>query len=199
MAIQITTQTRNFLRGLIGMDDATKVGVLTFYANNNSISLEDLQTAAAEVEASDAEKVKAEAEKAARKAQNEEDKRVRALILACSTLEEVLPHVAYAESRKKRVWVNADGSFATNLKGRKAVGGRGRPAKDAPTGFRSVESEEEILGGIATFVKEQVEADNFDDELLGALYTESGNLRTRDKLIAALLEAGVIEEVESDD
>jgi len=199
--IAITAQTRAFLVGLIGMPAETKEGVISFYATNQNLSADDLMAAAAEVEVSEADKVKARAEANAKKLQKVEDERIRALILACTSLEAVLEHVPYADSRKKRVWLNADGSFDTDLRASKQgnTSGQGRPKKDDPTGFQSVETGEAILGGIATFVKDKVEADAFGADLLSALFTEGGNMRSREKVTAALVEGGIIEAVETDD
>lgn len=198
--ISITPEVRGFLRGIIGMDDATKTGILQFYANSNSLSFEDLITAAAEVEESSKGKVEKERKKDAKSAQKIKDEQVRGEILACLTLESVRAFLPYVEERKKEIFVTLTG-FGTNLRPSRQgnTSGKGRPALDAPTGYLNPDSGEEILGGVTTFVKEQVEEDNFSEEVMEALYTKSGNLRGRDKVIAVLLEADLIEKLEKED
>ena len=197
--IEITNATRDFLRGCAVIpDEDTKLSCIRFYAKAGGIDPDDLIAAASKVEADVKKKAADDAAKAQRKTAGVEDERVRALILGSKNLAEVLTHVPYADTRKKKVWVNADGSFDTNLKASKRGNGngKGRPKKDAPTGLVDVETGDEILGGVATFVKAQVEADNFGADLLAALYTDKGNMRPKDKVEAALIAHDVCERVD---
>lgn len=191
--MEVNTKTRAFLAGLCGMAVEEKLDIVAFYASRNSLNADALMKVAAELEVSEAESLQKAAEKRQKKAQGVEDERVRGLILASKSLEEVLPHVAYAISRKKEVTVNVDGSFDTSLRASRQgnTSGKGRPKKDAPTGFQNKDGEE-ILGGIATFVKEGVENDTFSPELLASLFTEGGNMRSKEKVTAALLVSGNI-------
>lgn len=201
MTVKISKDLRGKLENLIGMPPEVAEGCLQFFAGRQSMSVNDLKALLEVVKLGKAESTEKAAAKVRAAAEKVEDKRVMLAVQGCSTEEEARQFLSYVTGRNKVISLNPLGGYSTTLRPSKQgnTSGAGRTPNDKPSGYRDLVSGKEILGPWTTFVKEGKEEDRFDDDTLSALFVEdSGNARSKEKTIAALVAAGEVELIEDD-
>lgn len=170
--------------------DPRRSMVLEFFAEQEGVTVEELEAALAERAEKAAAREEARQRAEERRARAAQVEALVARVRAATTLAEaeaLLPEVK-KHGPSKGIYVSVDGGFDCNLKAKRSSGNpRGRPKADEPTGY--VDSDgTPILGGFSTWVKAQ----DFNDATLAALKTEGGNWRPNAKMAEILLDKGII-------